>query len=475
MECKNLVGGRFVGAEEPGAQRMTAIAPFDGAALGTSYEVGWPTMERTLDAASGAFPAFRSSPREERQALVVRIAASVRERAEELAQLMAVEVGKPIAWARAEVTRLAVTFELAGELLDEPARTELSLQRDARGADYRCFVERVGIGPVLAIVPYNWPYNLAAHKLAPALAAGNPVVLKPSPQAALSTLTLAELIHAAGAPPGVIGAVCCGPEVAEAAARDPRIAMVSFTGSERVGWHIKELVTNKPVVLELGGDASVLVFADADLDLAAARACLGGYGYAGQVCISVQHVRAHADVYDAVRERLTRMTLATAFGDPLLPATVCGPLISSHAADRVMAYIDEARRGGGKVLAGGEREGNVVLPTLLEDVPGSCKLAQEEVFGPVMTLSRFGSAEEAFAAVNRSRFGIQCGIFTHDEALIAAAFRELDVGGVVVNDFPTLRFDVMPYGGVKRSGVWREGLRYAYDEMTLPKVLLGRR
>ncbi|MSP26333.1 MAG: aldehyde dehydrogenase family protein [Myxococcales bacterium] len=475
IHCESLVNGQFVGADSADARLVSVTAPFDGAPLGTSVEAGWPTMDRALDAATRAFQPFSRSPRPERQALLQRIATSVRVRAEELALLMAAEVGKPIGWARAEVTRLAVTFDLAAELLDAPAREELSLERDARGGDYRCFVERVAMGPLLAIVPYNWPYNLTAHKLAPALAAGNSVVLKPSPQAMLSTLTLAGLVHAAGAPAGVVNAVCCGPEVAERAACDPRIAMVSFTGSERVGWHIKGLVPNKPVVLELGGDASVLVFADAELAHAAERACLGGYGYAGQVCIAVQHVRAHEQIYEVLRDKLVLKTLATPWGDPLLPSTVCGPLISSAAAERVMAWIEEAKLGGAKVLAGGRREGNVVVPTLLEDVPDDCKLAQEEVFGPVLTLSRFPSMKAAFDAVNRSRFGIHCGVFTRDEAVIEAAFAELEVGGVVVNEFPTMRFDVMPYGGVKRSGVGREGLRYAHDEMTLPKVLLARR
>jgi acyl-CoA reductase-like NAD-dependent aldehyde dehydrogenase len=465
-----LIDGRA--AEDAAFRRVEIRAPWDGAVIGTTFEADWPAMDAAIAAATRAFEGWQATPRDRRRDLLRRIAATVRERAEELATLMAREVGKPITWARAEVTRLGITFDLAAGVLEGPAREELPLDFDSRGKDYRCFVERMAIGPVLAIVPYNWPYNLAAHKLAPALAAGNTVVLKPSPQAPLSTLALAHLVHGCGLAAGVVNAVNCTAEAAEQAVRDPRIPLVSFTGSERVGWHIKSLVPEKQVVLELGGDANVLVFPDADLDLATRRTCLGGYGYAGQVCIAVQHVRVHDAVYDDMKRRLVAETERTKTGDPLDPDTVCGPLISSSAADRVMSWVSEATAAGARVLAGGKREGNVVMPTLVEGVGPESKLATEEVFGPVVTLSRFDTADEAFAAANRSRFGIHCSVFTRDPAIVEQAYRELDVSGVIVNDFPTLRFDNMPYGGVKRSGIGREGVRYAYEEMTMPKVLL---
>jgi acyl-CoA reductase-like NAD-dependent aldehyde dehydrogenase len=450
-------------------------ALIDGQWLEVSAQAPWPVMDRALDAAAAAFPAWSRSPREERRAVLERIAERVTRDAEVLAATMAREVHKPITMARAEVQRLALTFRLAAQLLDEEARVELPLGFDARGADFRAFVERVGLGPVLAIVPYNWPYNLAAHKIAPALAAGNTVIVKPSPLALRSTLALVRLVHACGLPPGVVNALGCDPAVAERAAADPRVKLVSFTGSELVGYRVREVAKDKPVVLELGGDASALVFADADLAWAASRIALSAYGYAGQVCISAQHARVEASAHEAFRAALVEATRATPFGDPLEPTTVCGPMIREDAARRAAAWLEEAVRGGAKVLAGGTRAGSLFAPTLVEGVPQGCKLATEEVFAPILCLSTFSSEKEAYAAVNASRFGIHASVFTRDEARVERAFHALEVGGVVVGDMPSLRFDNMPYGGVKRSGQGREGVRYAYEEMSTPKVLLARR
>jgi acyl-CoA reductase-like NAD-dependent aldehyde dehydrogenase len=388
---------------------------------------------------------------------------------------MALEVGKPIKWARAEVVRLELTFRLAAGLLDDVERVELPLEFDPRGKDYRCLVRREAVGPVFAIVPYNWPFNLAAHKLAPALAAGCTVVLKPSSLAPLSTFALVDAIHDAGVPAGVLNAVLCKNDVAEGVVKDERIAFVSFTGSPRVGWHLKALAPEKHVTLELGGDASVLVFDDSDLDWAVERTALGKYGYAGQICIAVQHARVQAGVYDEFKSRMVAATERTPFGDPLDEETVCGPLIGPEAADKVMEWIQEAEDAGARVLSGGSRIGNVVVPTLIEGVPDRCRLAKEEVFGPVMTLSSFSVEEEAVSQVNASKFGIHCGVFTRNSDRIERLYRSLEVSGVIANDYPTLRFDNMPYGGVKRSGFGREGVQCAFEEMTTPKVLLARR
>ena len=320
-------------------------------------------------------------------------------------------------------------------------------------------------------MPYNWPFNLAAHKLAPALATGNTVVLKASPLAPLCAMELGRLAHDAGAPQGTVNVWNGSVQDADRVLDDPRIAMLSFTGSERVGWELKRRMWDRPVTLELGGDARAIVMADADLDLAARQIALSGYGYAGQVCISAQHVLVQTAAYDALRERLARETESCPTGDPEDERTVCGPLISVEAAERARRMVAES---GARVVAGGGGEGALMRPTLLENVPEGCALATEEAFAPVLALAPFRTLEEAAARVNASRFGIHASIFTRDLATAERAYRLLDVGGVVVNDSPSLRFDAMPYGGVRRSGFGREGLREAMDEMTTPKVRVDR-
>ena len=470
-----LIGGQFFGgACDQGMGKLVSKNPFNGSVVGTAAEGGWPEMDAAIDAATRAYSTWRIAPRHERSALLRSIASLVRNRNAQLVDLLTREVGKPVTWSQGEVTRLALTFDLAADFLTSPTGQILPTDFDQRGTGHRCSVERFPIGPVLAVTPYNWPYNLAAHKIAPALAMGNTVVMKPSSLAPVSSLALARLIHEAGCPDGVFNAVVCDDLTAEKAVTDPRVKVVSFTGSETVGWRVKSLVPEKHVTLELGGDATAIVMPDADLDWAVKRIVAGKFGYAGQICISVQHVLVHEDVYDLVRTKLVEATRECPTGDPQRPETVCGPLIHSEAAERVEAWIQEAVDSGATLLAGGDRAGNVVSPTLLEAVPTNAKLSNEEVFGPVLTLDQFSNLQQAIDRVNSSRFGIHCGVFTKDVTAIETCYQSLDVGGVVIGDFPTLRFDNMPYGGNKRSGFGREGIATACDEMSLPKVLLTR-
>lgn len=466
------LGSRIVG-EAVGVPTQ-ARSPWDGTLLGEYGLVGWTEVDRALDAALAAFERLRHTPRRERKAWLRRIADAVRASRTDLAELLVREIGKPIVWAEAEVDRLALTFDFAADLLSAPSGVLHPLDLDPRGDGHVGRVERFPIGPVLGIVPYNWPFNLAAHKLAPALAAGNPVVLKPARQAALSTLKLVDLSLEAGCPADALQAVVCPPDVAERAALDPRVAMVSFTGSPAVGWRLKELAARKRVSLELGGDAAAVVLADADLDWAVQRIATGGYGYAGQVCIAVQRVLVERPVYDDVRRRLTEATEACPVGDPSDRRTVCGPLIDEGAARKVEEWVQEAVEGGAALLAGGRRRASLYEPTLLENVPDGCRLAQEEVFGPVLTLEPFDGVDAALERVNRSKYGIHIGIFTRDLRVAEKFFQEAQVGGVVVGDYPTLRFDNMPYGGVKQSGFGREGVSYAFEEMTEAKALVVR-
>lgn len=471
-----LIDGFFVGGPCDQAVGKEVIrAPYDGKVIGTAAEGGLSELRACVDAAHHAFTTWRRSPRHERQALLRRIAHLVRERTDELVDLVTREVGKPVMWSRGEVARLALTFDDAADQLGVYGHEALPLDMDTRGHGIRCVVERFPIGVVFCIVPYNWPFNLTAHKLAPALATGNTVVVKPSPLAPLSTMALVRLIHEAGCPAGVVNAWNGpAPLVQKVLVEDKRIAMLSFTGSAAVGWKLKGLLPDRKVLLELGGNASAIVHADADLDWAVPRIVAGGYGYAGQVCIAVQHVLIHRSRWDEAREALIRQTESCPTGDPELRETICGPLISTEAAEKIMAMGYEAVEAGANLLAGGRRENTLMWPTLLENVPDHVRLANEEVFGPVLTIEPYEDLDAAFARVNRSAYGIQAGIFTHDLRVAERAFQTLEVGGVIVDDYPTLRFDNVPYGGTKRSGFGREGVRYAMDEMTEPKAMLIR-
>ncbi len=475
IHTEMLINGCFVGGVcDQAVGKQVVKAPFDGQVVGTAAEGNELDLGTAIDSAHEAFKSWRHSSRRDRQDLLRRIATLVRERANELVDLLSREVGKPVSLSRGEVERLALTFDDAADELSRFGLDSLPADLDHRGKGYRLNVERFPIGVILGIVPYNWPFNLAAHKLAPAIATGNTVVLKPSQQAPLSTLTLARLIHEAGCPAGVVNAVNVEAKFVLPQAKRAEVAMLSFTGSPAVGWMLKRELAEKRVSLELGGDASAIVCEDADLNWAVPRLVAGGFGYAGQICISIQHVRVHRSRYEEVKRELVRQTQTCKFGDPLDEVVVSGPLISAAAADKVAEWIEEAMSGGGKRLVGGERQANVIAPAVIENVPSSSKLARQEVFGPVITLSAYDRLEDAFAEVNRSEYGIHAGVFTHDLRIAERAYRELEVGGVVVNDYPTLRFDNMPYGGVKRSGFGREGVRYAMEEMTEIKSLLVR-
>lgn len=470
-----LLNGVFLGGPcDQGIGKEIAVSPWDGRRIGTYAEGGWAEMDAALDCATQAFATYRKTTLTERGKLLARISQTVTEREDEFAQLLVDEVGKPITAARAEVKRTALTFQLAADLARSLQTETPDLSYDPRGKDFRAEVRRRPVGPVLAIVPWNWPFNLAAHKLAPALLAGCPVVLKPSSAAALCTLTLARIIHECGSPAGVVNAIACPNAVAEKAVRDARVKFVSFTGSPAVGWRLKGLVPDRKVSLELGGDASAVICEDADLDLALPLVLNGAYAFAGQICISVQHLRVHESRRDEVVARLVPMIAELGFGDPALESTVVGPVINAEAADRIEAALASAVEAGANILVGGQRSGRMIAPTLIENLPPDHSLACEEVFGPVLTLSTFATDAEAIAQVNGGEFGLQAGVFTGSGARAEFYIEELEVGGIVINDVPTVRFDVMPYGGVKRSGFGREGVRYAYEEMTEPLAVVTR-
>jgi glyceraldehyde-3-phosphate dehydrogenase (NADP+) len=467
-EYRLLIGGEWRTTAESADIRN----PYSSEVVGRVPVARPHDVDDALAAAASAFPTTRALSRVRRGDLLGRIAAGIRERRGELAETIARESAKPVKLADGEVDRAIMTFSLAAEEARRFAGEVVPVDIEARSEGYVALTSRVPIGPVVGITPFNFPLNLVAHKVAPSLATGNPIVLKPAPQAPLTALLLAEIVVDAGAPAGSLSVVHCPVSLAERLVTDERVKMLTFTGSARVGWALHAKAGKKKVLLELGGNAGVIVHRDADVGWAAARSAVGGFAHAGQVCIKVQRVYVHEDVYDAFLEAFLAETRALRTGDPLDPSTDVGPLIDEQAAARVLTWIDEARAGGAEILCGGRRTGGFVEPTIIAGATADMRVKREEVFGPVVTVDRYRDFDDAVAAVNQSPYGLQAGVFTHDIRLAHAAFANLDVGGVIVNDYPTFRADNYPYGGVKESGTGREGVRYAMEAMTELRTLV---
>lgn len=467
----------FLGGElRDGADWLTVRSPFDGREVAKIARGGPAELEAAAASAHRMAAVRPAPPPSERAAILEHTAALVGEHRDGLAQAICEEAGKPIALARVEVDRCRDTFTEAAGVARHPEVEARDLGGYASGAGRLALVRRVPVGPVLAISPFNFPLNLVAHKLAPAIAAGCPVVLKPASQTPGPALILAGLLAEAGLPPGWLSVIPSHGADAEKLAADERFAMLSFTGSMTVGWHLKELAWRRRVTLELGGNAAVVVEPDIDDEAdVARRIAAAAYGYAGQSCISVQRILVHEDLYMSMRRELTEAAARISHGDPSHDGVVCGPLIDEANADRVTEWIDSARKAKGRLLVGGERDGNLVTPCLLEEVPSEQPLVADEVFGPVACLDPYEDFEQALLMVNDSRYGLQAGIFSKDAAKIQQAWERLEVGAVVHNDVPTWRSDPMPYGGVKASGVGREGPAYTYREMTEERLLVVKR
>lgn len=393
-------------------------------------------------------------------------------RRNEIVKRMVAESGKPKRFADAEVTRAISTFTLAAEETKRFGGDVLPVDISEVSTGYFALTRRFPRGPVSAISPFNFPLNLIAHKVAPALATGSTVVVKPPMQAPLTSLLLAEVLAEAGVPDGAVNILHMVPEVAERLATDERFTLLTFTGSAKVGWMLKAKAGMKPVLLELGGNAGMIVHRDADLSWARERAAVGGFAHAGQVCIKVQRLLVDAAIADEWIPAFVDRVDDLRMGDPRDPETVVGPLIDDAQADRVEAWIQEAVDQGAELLTGGRREGRFIRPAVLTRVRPDLKVWREEVFGPVVVVERYRDFEDAVARIDDSRYGIHAGVFTHDIRRIDHAFRNLTVGGVIVNDYPTFRVDNFPYGGVKSSGLGREGVRYAMEAMTEPRVLI---
>jgi acyl-CoA reductase-like NAD-dependent aldehyde dehydrogenase len=431
-------------------------------------------IDQAIAAAVRAARPLRELKAYQRQAILQHCARRFSERAEELAESLCVEAGKPIQDSRGEVGRLIDTFRIAAEESVRLTGEVLPLDISERARDYTGMWKRVPIGPCSFISPFNFPLNLAAHKIAPALAVGCPFVLKPASLTPIGALTIGEVLAECDLPEGAFSILPCRRDGARLFTTDPRLRLLSFTGSPAVGWELKAQAGQKKVVLELGGNAACIVDESADLEDAVARLVVGAFYQSGQSCISVQRILVHERLYEAVRERLVAATRALRSGDPKDPATFIGPMISEAEAQRLAGWIAEAERAGARRLCGGGRKGAMLEATLLEGVPRGSALREEEAFGPVALLSSFTSFSQALEEVNDSQFGLQAGVFTRDLYHAQRAWDVLEVGGVVIGDVPSWRVDHMPYGGVKNSGLGREGIRWAMEDMTEIRLLVLR-
>ncbi len=467
----------LAGRPAPGGGAPIEVCfPFTGEIVATVSSANAADAGHAISAAQDAFAEYRQVAAHHRSGLLHAVAGRIAECREELARDITLETGKAIWESRLEVDRATTTFRLAGEEATRIDGEVVPLDGVAAGEGRYGEVRRFPIGPVVAITPFNSPFNLVAHKIGPALAAGNPIVVKPSEKTPVSGVNVgrlvADAVHEAGLPPGLISVLPAGPELADPLVADPRVRGVSFTGSSSVGWGLRARAGQKKVSLELGGNGAVVVHHDADLAHAAERCAFGGFLLAGQVCAAVQRVYVHEDVADRFTDLFLAQVVGIRTGDPFDEETTMGPMITEEAAARAETWVEQAVVGGARLLAGGVRKGTLFPPTVLTGTRPGMSVACKEIFAPVVVIERYGDLDEALAAANATEYGLQAGIFTSDLAVAYRAYQELEVGGVIVNDVNIWRVDSMPYGGVKASGSGREGLRYAIREQMEQRLLV---
>ena len=461
------LAGEFVEAGTP----LEVRNPATDELVATTFQAGPAELERAVVAAVDGFAQTRHLASYERRDALAHVAERIAEEADELAELLTRESGKPIRDARGEVARASLTFRTAAEEALRINGEWMPLDWNAANKGRSGIWRRYPIGPVAGISPFNFPLNLAAHKVAPALAAGCSIVLKPPSKDPLVMLRVAGYLHETDLPRGAVSILPMDRPTGDAMVSDDRFKLLSFTGSPSVGWKMKAEAGKKKVVLELGGNAGAIVDETADLDWAVARLVYGSFAYAGQVCISVQRIHVVESIYPEFERRFIEKVRGVKGGDPLDPDTDLGPMVDDKAVARTDEWVREAIAGGARALTGGEPDGRFYPPTVLVDVPRDARVCGEEVFAPVVNLFRVPNFGAAIAEINNARFGLQCGLFTNDLERTLLAHDELDVGGVIVNDVPTWRIDPMPYGGVKDSGLGREGLRWSIEDMTEPRLL----
>ncbi|MEV8568005.1 aldehyde dehydrogenase family protein [Streptomyces sp. NPDC051322] len=467
----------LAGRQATGKDTLDVTSPWDGRLVGVASVPTDAQVEEAVAAAHAVRDEFAATPAHIRAAALDHVSRRLAERTEEIAQLITAENGKPIKWARGEVGRAVSVFRFAAEEARRYNGGDAQrLDTDAGGVGRLALTRRFPRGTVLGIAPFNFPLNLCAHKIAPAIAVGAPIILKPAPATPLSGLILGELLAETELPAGSWSILPVGNDRMPALVQDERLPVISFTGSDKVGFAIMDSVPRKHITLELGGNGAAVVLADyaseEDLDRAASRIATFSNYQGGQSCISVQRVIADASVYERLVPKVVAAVAQQGTGDPADDSTDVGPLVSEDAAKRVEAWVDEAVKAGAQLLTGGTRDGAAYAPTVLADVPADTTLACEEVFGPVLSLTKVDGEAAAFAAVNDSKYGLQAGVFTHDVQTAFRAHSALEVGGVIIGDVPSYRADQMPYGGAKQSGVGREGVRFAMEDYTYERVMV---
>ncbi len=465
-----LLNGKWIKS----GKKREIKSPYDGEVAGVITIPDRETALESVGAAQKAYEKFRDSASYERSNILKKIAHGIEERKEEFTRVLVLEGGKPFKTARVEVTRAVTTFSVAAEEANRFNGGKL-VPIDITPGNEGMFgiAKRFPLGVVMGISPFNFPLNLVAHKVAPAIASGNALILKPASQTPLSALMLGEVVMEAGLPEGMLNILPLPGAEIEPVIEDERIRKVSFTGSDEIGWELMRKHPKKKVTLELGGNAATVIDEDPpDLDFAAGRNAWGAFYQAGQSCISVQRIYAHEKIFDKFMNKFIEETGKLKLGDPMLESTDVGPVIDSGSADRIMKWIEEALDRGARMLTGGQREGSLIEPTVLTNVPPDCNVSCNEIFGPVVHVESYSDFDDVLRSVNNSRYGLQAGVFTKDMKKAFKAYKTFEVGGVIVNDYPSFRVENMPYGGVKDSGVGKEGLRYAIEEMTELKLMV---
>ncbi len=467
-EYKLLINGESVST----SQRKAVRSPYNGEVIAEVHQAGPKEIETALSSAEKAFHQIKKWPAHKVSEVLQKIKNAIATNAEDFAQTLASEAGKPIRTARVEIQRALHTFELGAEECKRIYGEMIPLDQRTHGENRWGMVQRFPLGVITAITPFNFPLNLVAHKVSPGIASKNALILRPASQTPLCALKLGKVALESGWPPGGLNVVPCPSEIVEPLITDERVKMISFTGSPAVGWELKKKGYKKRVSLELGGNAGVIVHDDANLPAAVEAIANGGFIYSGQSCISVQRVFVNEKIFDEVIEKLVQRTKAFVLGDPLDEKTDIGPMISEAEAKRAEAWIHEATSAGAKILFGGDRNGSLVQPTILTNTKSEMKVNCQEIFGPVITIEKYSDFNAAVHAIDDSIYGLQAGVFTKDIDRIRYAFENIEVGGLMVNEVPTWRIDHMPYGGVKESGNTREGVRYAIHEMTEERLLM---